>query len=84
MIIAINDIGIKLYSGGIHDSEGLVWINMLLFVGLVPCFAILATCIKTLKFTDRILPLLFFIALITAHLFAFEKIGLGRSYIPQT
>ncbi|MCO5937018.1 hypothetical protein NAF17_15850 [Mucilaginibacter sp. RB4R14] len=80
LLIALNDIGIKLYGGGIHDWEGLGWIHMMLFIGLLPCFILLAIGIKATNFIDR-LPLLLFIALIIFHLTAFGKLGLGRFYI---
>ena len=80
LLIAINDIGIKLYGGGIHDWEGLGWVNMMLFIGLLPCFILLAIGIKASGFIER-LPLLLFIGLIVFHLTAFGKSGLGRSYI---
>src|ERR1700744_576116 len=41
LFIGLNDIGIKLFAGGIHDAEGVGWIEMLFFVGLVPSFIIL-------------------------------------------
>ncbi|MES2267995.1 MAG: hypothetical protein V4520_14635 [Bacteroidota bacterium] len=80
LLIAINDIGIKLYGGGIHDVEGLGWVNMMLFIGLLPCFILLAVGIKASNFMERI-PALLFIALIVLHLTAFGNLGLGRSYI---
>ena len=30
--IALNDIFIKLYSGGLHDYEGLAWVHLFLFI----------------------------------------------------
>jgi hypothetical protein len=80
LLIAINDMGIKLYGGGIHDWEGLGWIHMMLFIGLVPCFIVLAVGLKASNLIER-LPLLLFIGLIVFHLSAFGKLGLGRSYI---
>ena len=78
-LIAINDIGIKLYGGGIHDSEGLGWIHMMLLIGSLPCFILLAIGIKATNLIER-LSLLLFIGLIVFHLTAFGELGLGRSY----
>lgn len=67
LLLAINDIGIKLYVGGIHDFEGMGWINMMLFLGLVPATLLLAIGLKASKFVERT-PILLFVALITFHL----------------
>ena len=40
-LIGIHDIGIKLYSGGRHDYEGLGFLHLMLFIGLVPAYVIL-------------------------------------------
>lgn len=36
LVIGLNDIGIRLYAGGIHDSEGQGWIYAMSFIGLIP------------------------------------------------
>ena len=81
--VAINDVGIKLFGGGIHDLEGLLWIHLLLFAGLIPAFIILLISTlsnKNAGILKQITSLLFFISLIIIHLFIFEKLGLGRAY----
>lgn len=83
LFVAMNDISIKLYAGGTHDNEGLDWVHLLLFVGLVPAFGILLT--RTLsskgeKVINRILAILLFIGLISVHLQLFSDLGLGRHY----
>jgi len=83
LFVALNDISIKLYSGGRHDNEGLGWVHLLLFVGLVPTLGILATTIfkrKEEKPSIRILALALFIGLILGHLQLFSNLGLGRYY----
>lgn len=83
LFVALNDISIKLYSGGSHDNEGLGWIYLLLFVGLVPTFGILLTAIlkrKDVKYTSKILATIVFVGLIAVHLQLFSKLGLGRYY----
>lgn len=83
LFIALNDISIKLYSGGSHDSEGLGWIHMLLFVGLLPTFGILLTTIfrsKEEPLTNKIIALVLFVGLIAGHLQLFSNLGLGRYY----
>lgn len=83
LFVALNDISIKLYSGGSHDNEGLGWIHLLLFVGLVPTFGILlATVLKRKDETvkNKIITVAIFIGLIVLHLQLFSKLGLGRYY----
>jgi hypothetical protein len=83
LFIAINDISIKLYSGGSHDSEGLGWVHLLLFIGLVPTFGILLTGIfirKDENLKNKIFALVIFIGLIGIHLQLFSDLGLGRYY----
>jgi hypothetical protein len=80
LIVSTNDVLIKLYSGGLHDSEGLGWIHMLLFIGLVPTFAILLTVIfkrKDESFANRIMAVLLFPILVMIHLQLFGNLGLG-------
>ena len=81
--VGFNDILIKLYSGGSHDSQGLGWIHMLLFVGLLPTFGILLSTIFRSKgepLTNKIIALVLFVGLITGHLQLFSNLGLGRYY----
>ena len=81
--MALNDISIKLYSGGTHDNEGLAWVHLLLFIGLVPTFGILLTTIlkrKEERLTKRIIAIVLFVGLIAGHLQLFSNLGLGRHY----
>jgi hypothetical protein len=83
LFVALNDISIKLYSGGSHDHQGLGWIHMFLFIGLVPTFGILLTAMlrsKNAKYPSKIIATVLFIGLIAAHLQLFSKLGLGRYY----
>lgn len=83
LFVALNDISIKLYSGGSHDNEGLGWVHLLLFVGLVPTFGILlATVLKHKEetVTNKIIAVVLFIGLIVGHLQIFSNLGLGRYY----
>jgi hypothetical protein len=83
LFVALNDISIKLYSGGGHDNEGLGWVHLLLFVGLVPTFGILLTSIfkrKDEKLTSKIISIILFVGLIVGHLQLFSSLGLGRYY----
>ena len=83
LFVALNDISIKLYSGGSHDQEGLVWIHALLFIGLIPTFGILLTRSirqKDEKLINKLLAVGLFIGLIALHLQLFGNLGLGRYY----
>ncbi len=82
-LIAMHDIGIKLYSGGRHDIEGLAWIHGLLFMGLLSAFTILLIAIvkdKKEKFLNKSIAILVFPILIIIHLYFFNDLGLGRDY----
>jgi hypothetical protein len=83
LFVALNDIIIKLYSGGRHDNEGLGWVHLLLFVGLIPSYGILVTTIfrrKDEKMLSKVIAVVLFLILIAVHLQLFSSLGLGRSY----
>lgn len=83
LLISLNDIGIKLYSGGRHDSEGLAWVNGFLFIGLVPSFIILLFSIiknKEDNLFDKVVAIFLFVFLIGIHTLIFKDLGLGRYY----
>lgn len=66
LFVALNDILIKLYSGGEHDNEGYGWMHLLLFMGLVPTTVILFTTIfrrKDEKCSNKLIACVFFIVL---------------------
>lgn len=83
LFVALNDISIKLYSGGTHDNEGLGWVHLLLFVGLVPTFGILLSSVLKRddeKSINKIVAIILFVGLIAIHLQLFSNLGLGRHY----
>lgn len=83
LFVALNDISIKLYSGGTHDNEGLGWVHLLLFVGLVPTFGILLSSVLKRddeKSINKIVAIILFVGLIAIHLQLFNNLGLGRHY----
>ncbi len=83
LFVAANDILIKLYSGGSHDSEGLGWIHMLLFIGLLPTIGLLLAGIfksKSEKLRNKLLAIGFFLTLIITHFQLFGELGIGRVY----
>ncbi|ALJ00726.1 hypothetical protein [Rufibacter tibetensis] len=82
-LIALHDIGIKLYSGGSHDSQGLGWVHLLLFLGLVPSYVILVNSIfkdKELNRIEKLTAVFLFPVLIAGHLLLFGDLGLGLYY----
>jgi hypothetical protein len=40
LLIIINDLGIKKFAGGSHDSQGLGWINLTFILGFIPSYII--------------------------------------------
>jgi len=78
LFIGLNDIGIKLFAGGRHDMEGIGWIHMLLFIGLVPCFSMLLIGVfrdKRSAIGIKTLSIVVFILLMYVHLEIFETLG---------
>lgn len=78
LFIGLNDINIKLFAGGLHDMEGIGWIHMLLFIGLIPCFIMLLIAVyqdKVFNIWIKILGVLMFILMIYIHLEIFETLG---------
>tara|TARA_R110000850_G_scaffold24595_2_gene71856 strand:- start:1015 stop:1446 length:432 start_codon:yes stop_codon:yes gene_type:complete len=81
--ISFHDILIKLFSGGYHDRQGLGWIHMLLFIGLVPAFIILLIGVfkaKNESTINKVVAVLIFPILIWIHFLAFGELGLGRNF----
>jgi hypothetical protein len=82
-LIIINDIGLKLYSGGTHDSEGLGWLHLMLFMGLIPAYILTIVGVfrnKQAQLAEKVISLLIFPLIITGHLYLFSDLGLGRHY----
>ncbi len=83
VLISFHDIGIKLFSGGIHDYEGKGWIHAMLFIGLIPAFGILvggAIKDKNEPIRNKWIAVVLFSILISLHLLIFEDLGIGRYY----
>lgn len=80
--IGLNDIGIKLFSGGRHDMEGIGWIHTMLFIGLVPCLIMLVIGVlrdKSSSIWLKLLSVMIFVALIYVHLEIFETLGVNAN-----
>ena len=83
LFVFLNDFGIKLYSGGSHDNEGLGWIHLMMFLGLIPSFIILFYSIlknNESSIIEKIISISIYPILITIHLNLFSHLGLGRYY----
>jgi hypothetical protein len=80
--VGLNDIFIKLYSGGTHDREGLGWIHALTLIGLIPTFGILIKTILEDKAASKIkiASVILFPTLLTIYYYFFMDLGLGRNY----
>ena len=79
LYIGLNDIGIKLFAGGIHDSEGTGWLHLLLFIGLIPCLIMLIISMfkdESSNVWIKLLSILLFTILIIIHLYLFESLGM--------
>ncbi|PAW92502.1 hypothetical protein CKK33_02910 [Mucilaginibacter sp. MD40] len=80
LFFAFTDIGIKLFGGGIHDSEGLGFVNVLSLTGLILATIILIIGLKPKKAADLLFGVLF-IGFGVLHFLVFGELGLGISYI---
>lgn len=83
LMIILNDIGLKLYAGGAHDKEGQAWVHFMLFLGLIPSFFIMTRSIlKSEEFAleQKIVSIFLFPLVISAHLFFFSDLGIGRYF----
>lgn len=78
LFIGLNDVGIKFFSGGKHDYEGLGWIHMFLFIGLVPSIVMLVIGLfkgRKSAHSVAVSSILLFVFLIYVHLQLFETLG---------
>ncbi len=82
-LVALNDVLIKLYSGGLHDWEGYGWIQGTLLLGLFPSFILVALGVHkntvALK-SAKVLGILLFPVMVFVHLYFTSRLGLGRLY----
>jgi hypothetical protein len=81
LYIGLNDIGIKLFGGGIHDFEGMGFIHLLLFIGLIPCFIMLLIAVRrdtNSSKCSKVSSILLFILLIYVHLQLFQRVGVDQ------
>ncbi|RYE12556.1 MAG: hypothetical protein EOP45_22640 [Sphingobacteriaceae bacterium] len=79
LVVSLNDLLIKFYSGGLHDSEGQGWIHMLLFVGLIPTTIVLLISIfrqKEATTFHKIIAVIIFPILLMMYLHLFSDFGL--------
>lgn len=82
-LISFHDIGIKLFSGGRHDSQGLGWTHAMLLIGLIPTFVILIGGIvkdKNEIRKNKWIAFLLFPIIISIHFYLFLDLGIGRYY----
>ncbi|UVD87855.1 hypothetical protein [Ornithobacterium rhinotracheale] len=82
IFLGLNDILIKLFGGGMHDSLGQTLINSASWIGLVPVLIILITkLIKTKNIettTERVKAFILFVILVIIHFVLFLNLGQGR------
>jgi len=77
------DIGLKLYAGGTHDYEGLDWMNLFYFIGIVICSPIIFYKVfksNELINTTKILTVVIFIVFLYFQNYLFGNLGVGKSY----
>lgn len=82
LFIGLNDIGIKLFAGGIHDFQGMGFMHVFLFIGLIPCFVMLLITVSRDTASNtwvKVLSILVFILLIYVHLQLFQNLGVDQT-----
>ncbi len=82
-LIILHDVGMKLYSGGIHDRQGYGLLHFFLFIGLVPTYIMTIVGIfnnRQAQLPEKIISLLIFPLIITGYIYLFSDLGLGRQY----
>lgn len=81
--VILNDVLIKLYSGGKHDYVGLAWIHMFMLIGLVIAYPVLIAAIvrdKNASKQNKQLAALVFPIAMCIYYNIFYELGLGRYY----
>jgi hypothetical protein len=78
--LAITDIGIKLYAGGIHDLEGEGFTSLLFLTGLLFATILVVAGLKPKKLIDMAFVALF-VVLGCLHLLLFADLGLDPRYL---
>ncbi len=83
VLIALHDIGMKLYAGGSHDGPGQGWGQMLSLMGLLPAFGMLLIAVlrdKEETIANKSIAIVLFPVLIGIHFYISNNLGLGRYY----
>lgn len=78
LLIALNDVLIKVFGGGTHDNTGLGFILVFTLMGLIPSFLYFIFTIykRNEKMVYKIIAVLLFVVLIICHYKMFSKLGL--------
>lgn len=78
LLIALNDVLIKIFGGGTHDNKGLGFILVFTLMGLIPSFVYFIFTIykRNGKMEYKIIAVLLFVVLIICHYKMFSKLGL--------
>lgn len=84
LLLALQDIGIKLTGGGSHDAVGQSLVNLMVLVGALLSLVIIAGALwrqKRLAVWHRVGAFLLFPLLLLLHLALFAALGQGRYII---
>ncbi len=83
LLLALQDIGIKLTAGGSHDAEGQGFMNLMVLVGALLSLGFIARALwgqKQLAWWCKLAALVFFPLLLFIHLELFNALGEGLYY----
>lgn len=80
LLIGLNDIGVKIFGYGVHDSEGQGWLTVFFFVfGVIPTVIMLFIQIvqdRSSTIRMNVVGIFVFAALVYVHLQVFGSLGL--------
>ncbi|MEN0056424.1 MAG: hypothetical protein AAGC65_22280 [Mucilaginibacter sp.] len=83
LCIGLNDIGVKLFAGGIHDWEGQGFITLFLFIGFFSCAIMLLVAVYREQGAGKwvkTISIVAFMLLVYANIQLFQKLGLDARY----
>ncbi len=84
LLITINDLGIKFYTGGSHDAMGQMIIGSTMFIGLIPSYIILIIVVFIKKTNEKLIykfiAVIIFPLLMWWEIYAFGSVSLFERF----
>jgi len=83
-LIALNDVGLKLYAAGSHDKVGQSWLTLFSIAGILLALSVLVVSAvkdKSETLLHKVCVLLGFPILLIGYIYLTNDLGLGRYYL---